>query len=57
MQGGDAEFELINKLIAIHESGKAYDCVVIIRGGGAKSDFWYLINLNYHWQLRNFLFR
>ncbi len=39
MQGGDAEFELINKLIAIHESGKAYDCVVIIRGGGAKSDF------------------
>ena len=39
VQGGDAEFELINKLIAIHESGKAYDCVVIIRGGGAKSDF------------------
>lgn len=39
VQGADAERELINKLISIYESGKKYDCVVIIRGGGAKSDF------------------
>lgn len=39
VQGGDAEFELIQCLIAIHKSTKKYDAVVIIRGGGAKSDF------------------
>lgn len=39
VQGGEAEKELINKLIAIYQSGKKYDCVVIIRGGGAKTDF------------------
>ena len=39
MQGGDAEVELIERLFAIHKNEKQYDCVVIIRGGGAKSDF------------------
>lgn len=39
VQGAEAENELINKMIAIHQSGKKYDCVVIIRGGGSKSDF------------------
>lgn len=39
VQGAEAEKELINKLIAIYNSNKKYDCVVIIRGGGAKTDF------------------
>ncbi len=39
VQGSEAGKELINKLISIHTSGTKYDCVVIIRGGGAKSDF------------------
>lgn len=39
VQGSEAERELVGKLIAIFESGKKYDCVVIIRGGGAKTDF------------------
>jgi exodeoxyribonuclease VII large subunit len=39
VQGVQAEKELISKLISIYESGKRYDCAVIIRGGGAKSDF------------------
>jgi exodeoxyribonuclease VII large subunit len=39
VQGGEAEKELINKLISIYQSEKKYDCTVIIRGGGAKSDF------------------
>lgn len=39
VQGGEAEKELVNKLVSIFQSGKKYDCVVIIRGGGAKTDF------------------
>ena len=39
VQGAEAEKELINKLISIYQSQKKYDCVVIIRGGGAKTDF------------------
>lgn len=39
VQGVEAEKELVNKLIAIYNSKKQYDCVVIIRGGGAKTDF------------------
>lgn len=39
VQGAGAEKELVNKLIAIFESGKKFDCIVIIRGGGAKTDF------------------
>jgi exodeoxyribonuclease VII large subunit len=39
VQGRDAEKELINTLISIHQSEKKYDCVVLIRGGGAKTDF------------------
>jgi len=39
VQGAFAENELINKLIYIFESGIKYDCVVIIRGGGARTDF------------------
>lgn len=39
VQGIDAENELVDKLIAVHKSGFNYDGVVIIRGGGSKSDF------------------
>ena len=39
VQGGEAERELVNTLIAVYSSKKKYDCVVIIRGGGAKTDF------------------
>lgn len=39
VQGTDAGNEMVKKLVAIYESNKAYDCVVIIRGGGAKTDF------------------
>jgi exodeoxyribonuclease VII large subunit len=39
VQGLDAEKELANKFMDIYNSGIAYDCVVIIRGGGAKTDF------------------
>ena len=46
VQGRDAEKELINTLISIHQSNKQYDCVVMIRGGGAKTDF--LVFDTYH---------
>jgi exodeoxyribonuclease VII large subunit len=46
VQGRDAEKELINTLINIHQSEKEYDCVVLIRGGGAKTDF--LVFDTYH---------
>lgn len=39
VQGSGAESEIITTLIEIHQSGKKYDCIVIIRGGGAKTDF------------------
>ncbi|HEY0680053.1 MAG TPA: exodeoxyribonuclease VII large subunit, partial [Chitinophagaceae bacterium] len=39
VQGGLAEREMIERLIKIFNSGKQYHCAVIIRGGGAKSDF------------------
>ena len=39
VQGAASEKELINKLIAIFNSGIKYDCAVIIRGGGSKTDF------------------
>ena len=39
VQGAEAERDLINSLISIYNAQTSYDCVVIIRGGGAKSDF------------------
>lgn len=39
VQGPGAENELVNRLIDIFESKFAYDAVLIIRGGGAKTDF------------------
>ncbi|HNP47843.1 MAG TPA: exodeoxyribonuclease VII large subunit [Bacteroidia bacterium] len=39
VQGGEAERELIQTLVSIYSSQKAYDAVVMIRGGGAKTDF------------------
>lgn len=46
VQGREAERELINTLIKIHQSNIDYDCVVLIRGGGAKTDF--LVFDTYH---------
>jgi exodeoxyribonuclease VII large subunit len=39
VQGASAEQELVHTLIAIYQSNQPYDIVVIIRGGGAKTDF------------------
>jgi exodeoxyribonuclease VII large subunit len=39
VQGAGVEAEIINRLIAIFNSKIAYDAVVIIRGGGSKTDF------------------
>jgi exodeoxyribonuclease VII large subunit len=39
VQGAAAEAELVKTMVAIYESKHPYDLVVIIRGGGAKTDF------------------
>lgn len=39
VQGEANAKNLINKLIEIYSSGKAYDAVVLIRGGGSQTDF------------------
>lgn len=39
VQGQFAEKELVTKLIDVHQSEIKYDAVVMIRGGGAKTDF------------------
>ncbi len=39
VQGEGAPGEIVNRLVSIYQSGKKYDAVVIIRGGGAKTDF------------------
>lgn len=39
VQGAAAEAELVKTLVSIYASKFAYDLVVIIRGGGAKTDF------------------
>ena len=39
VQGAESEKEMVNSLISIFNSGIKYDCVVFIRGGGAKTDF------------------
>ncbi|MEO6305781.1 MAG: exodeoxyribonuclease VII large subunit, partial [Bacteroidia bacterium] len=39
VQGALAEAELVNTLIKIYNAQIDYDCIVIVRGGGAKTDF------------------
>lgn len=39
VQGADAEKELVESMVAVFQSGRSYDAVVIIRGGGSKTDF------------------
>lgn len=39
VQGAEAENDLVESMIAIFKSDRKYDAVVIIRGGGAKTDF------------------
>jgi len=38
MQGDDSPASIISALDEIHDSGLAFDCVVIIRGGGSRAD-------------------
>jgi len=39
VQGGDNAKDIHQRFIDVYESGKDYDAVVIIRGGGAQTDF------------------
>ena len=39
VQGGDADIQMVNRLVEIFNSRRQYDAVVIVRGGGAKADF------------------
>lgn len=39
VQGQFAEQELVQTLVSVYESNNQYDAVIIIRGGGAKTDF------------------
>ena len=39
VQGEGNAKQVLSKLIAVFESGKTYDALVIIRGGGAQTDF------------------
>eukprot|EP01118_Nematostelium_gracile_P010694 TRINITY_DN3723_c0_g2_i4.p1 TRINITY_DN3723_c0_g2~~TRINITY_DN3723_c0_g2_i4.p1 ORF type:complete len:228 (-),score=35.17 TRINITY_DN3723_c0_g2_i4:643-1326(-) len=39
VQGEGNAKNLVNRLIDIYESGKPYDAVILIRGGGAQTDF------------------
>lgn len=39
VQGDRFADEIVNQLIAIYNSGKTYDAVVLTRGGGAQTDF------------------
>ncbi len=39
VQGAEAHTEIVSRLVTIYQSNKKYDCVVLIRGGGAKTDF------------------
>lgn len=44
VQGEANAKNLVAKLIEIYNSGKAYDAIVLIRGGGAQSDFFIFDN-------------
>lgn len=39
VQGSEAHREIYQQLVKIYESGKAYDAVVLVRGGGSQLDF------------------
>lgn len=39
IQGDNNARQLVEKIIEVYRSGKAYDALVIIRGGGAQTDF------------------
>lgn len=39
VQGSDAHKEIYQQLVKIYESGKPYDAVVLVRGGGSQLDF------------------
>ncbi|RZK36488.1 MAG: exodeoxyribonuclease VII large subunit, partial [Hymenobacter sp.] len=39
IQGDNNAGQLVDKIVEVYHSGKAYDVLVIIRGGGAETDF------------------
>ena len=39
VQGGNSDEQIVNRLVQIFTSGKIYDAVVIVRGGGTQADF------------------
>jgi exodeoxyribonuclease VII large subunit len=39
IQGDNNAGKLVDKIVEVYRSGKAYDALVIIRGGGAQTDF------------------
>lgn len=39
VQGSFAEEELVKTMVRVYDSGIKYDAIIIIRGGGAKTDF------------------
>lgn len=39
VQGESNAHQLVDRLIAVYKSGKLYDAVIMIRGGGAQTDF------------------
>ena len=54
MQGYNVERDIIRNLETIEQNHKAYDCVVIIRGGGSKMDLAYFDNYNISVKVANF---
>jgi len=54
MQGYNVERDIIRNLETIEQNHKAFDCVVIIRGGGSKMDLAYFDNYNISVKVANF---
>jgi len=54
MQGDAAELSIINSLDKIYQYDNVFDCVVIIRGGGAKADLSCFDNYNLAYNIAQF---
>lgn len=54
MQGSETELSVINQLNAIFDDIASYDCVAIIRGGGASSDLAAFDNYNLAFHIAQF---
>ena len=54
MQGDQTESSIINALDQIYDQGDFFDCVVIIRGGGSRSDLMCFDNYNLAYYITQF---